>query len=97
MEETIGQTYDLGGPHVYTYNEIYEQFYNIAQIKPYIVPVKTERAIELMRSFVFSCPERYLTKHWLYPNWIAGESFDAVCRPDAKGFKDLHITPISFG
>ena len=24
MEETIGQTYELGGPHVYTYEEIYE-------------------------------------------------------------------------
>lgn len=24
MEETIGQTYDLGGPHTYTYEEIYE-------------------------------------------------------------------------
>lgn len=24
MEETIGQTYDLGGPNVLTYEEIYE-------------------------------------------------------------------------
>ena len=24
MDESIGQTYELGGPHVYTYNEIYE-------------------------------------------------------------------------
>jgi len=23
-EESIGQTYDLGGPHVYTYEDIYE-------------------------------------------------------------------------
>ncbi len=35
MEETIGQSYDLGGPHIYNYNEIYEQFFSITQIKPY--------------------------------------------------------------
>jgi NADH dehydrogenase (ubiquinone) 1 alpha subcomplex subunit 9 len=29
MEETIGQTYDLGGPHTYTYQEIYEMFFDI--------------------------------------------------------------------
>lgn len=29
MDETIGQTYDLGGPHTYTYNEIYEMFFDI--------------------------------------------------------------------
>ena len=28
MEETIGQSYDLGGPHTYSYEEIYEQFFN---------------------------------------------------------------------
>ena len=29
MDESIGQTYDLGGPHTYTYNEIYEQYFNM--------------------------------------------------------------------
>jgi uncharacterized protein YbjT (DUF2867 family) len=24
MEESMGQTYDLGGPHSYTYEDIYE-------------------------------------------------------------------------
>ena len=28
MEETIGQSYDLGGPHVYTYNEISNYIYS---------------------------------------------------------------------
>ena len=42
MEETAGKTYELGGPHVYTYNEIYEEFYRITGIKPYIIPVKLE-------------------------------------------------------
>jgi len=29
MEETIGQSYDLGGPHTYDYHEIYRMFYEI--------------------------------------------------------------------
>ena len=29
MEETIGQSYDLGGPHTYTYQEIYEMFFDL--------------------------------------------------------------------
>lgn len=46
MEETIGQTYELGGPHVYTYEEIYEQFFNATGIKPYTAVVKYEDALE---------------------------------------------------
>ena len=42
MDQTIGQTYDLGGPHTYTIDEIYEQFFNTSMIKPYIVPIKME-------------------------------------------------------
>lgn len=46
MEETIGQSYDLGGPHTYTYNEIYEIFFNLCNIKPYSTVVKLEDAYE---------------------------------------------------
>ena len=42
MDSTVGQTFDLGGPHTYTIDEIYEQFFNTAMIKPYIVPIKME-------------------------------------------------------
>jgi len=48
MEETIGQTYDLGGPHIYTYEDIYHQFFSLSEIKPYSVSVKIEKAFELM-------------------------------------------------
>lgn len=46
MEETIGQSYDLGGPHTYTYEEIYQEFFNNTGIKPYSVVVKLEDAYE---------------------------------------------------
>ena len=45
-EETKGKTYDLGGPHVYTYEEIYEHFFNLTEIKPYSVVVPLEQAYE---------------------------------------------------
>jgi hypothetical protein len=44
MEETIGQSYDLGGPHTYTYQEIYQQFFNLTNIKPYTALVPLEEA-----------------------------------------------------
>ena len=45
-ESTMGKTYDLGGPHVYTYEEIYEHFFNLTEIKPYSVVVPLEKAYE---------------------------------------------------
>jgi uncharacterized protein YbjT (DUF2867 family) len=36
-EDTIGQSYDLGGPHTYTFEDIYEQFFSLTEIKPYSV------------------------------------------------------------
>ena len=46
MEESIGQTYDLGGLHSYSYEEIYQMFYEITEIKPYTNLVKFEDAYE---------------------------------------------------
>jgi len=46
MDETRGQTYDLGGPFTYNYEEIYEQFFSLTEIKPYTVLVKLEKALE---------------------------------------------------
>ena len=46
MEETIGQTYDLGGPHTYHYEELYQEFFNNTGVKPYTTLVKLEEAYE---------------------------------------------------
>ena len=97
MDESIGQTYDLGGPHTYTYNEIYEQYFNMTQIKPYIIPVKLEVVQEYMRKHRFTNLWRYMGKYWMYPEWIVNECVDITADPDAKGFKDLHVVPVSFG
>lgn len=97
MDESIGQSYDLGGPHVYTHDEIYEQFYNITLIRPYIIPIKLEVAMEWMHSWKLSSVYRYFGKYWMYPEFLIGEHVDVTVNPDAKGFKDLYIKPVSFG
>jgi len=43
-EKTMGQTYDLAGPHEYTYEDIYHQFFSLSEIKPYSVAVPIEEA-----------------------------------------------------
>lgn len=97
MDETIGQTYELGGPHVYTHDEIYEQFYNCTGIRPYIIPIKMEVAMEWMHSHKLSSIYRYFGKYWMYPEFMYGEHVDVTVHPDAKTFEDLYIQPISFG
>jgi hypothetical protein len=34
---------------------------------------------------------------WMYPEWITSESIDVTVNPNAKGFQDLMIQPVSFG
>ena len=97
MEETIGQTYELAGPHVYTYEDIYEQFFNLTEVKPYSVVVPLEKAYQYKQYSWWTSPYRKLFNSWLTPEFLTLESQTLVANPDNKGFSDLHITPISFG
>lgn len=97
MEETIGQTYELGGPHIYTYEEIYEQFFNQTNIKPYTSVVKLEDAYEYYHYKFWQSFYRQLFRTWLTPEFMTTEAQDLVCNPQNKGFEDLYIKPVSFG
>lgn len=97
MDETIGKAYDLGGPHVYTYDEIYEMFFNQAEIKPYVIPVKLEDAFDYRYMKFYSSFYRILARYWLYPEMLLGESIDVTTSPDNLSFEDLYIKPVSFG
>lgn len=96
MDESAGQAYELGGPHVYSWDEIYEQFYAITGIKPYIVPLKLENVMEWAHSPKLSSHYRYMGKYWMYPEFLLNESIDITTNPDEKSFEDLHIKPASF-
>jgi NADH dehydrogenase (ubiquinone) 1 alpha subcomplex subunit 9 len=37
MPETVGQTYELGGPHVYSMLQIYETIFNYIERPPHLV------------------------------------------------------------
>lgn len=96
-EETMGQSYDLGGPHVYTYEDIYEQFFGLTEIKPYSVRVKYEDAYRYKQYPWYTSPYKKLLKTWLTPEFMTLESQNLVVNPENKGFKELGIKPISFG
>mmetsp|Transcript_8921 Transcript_8921/g.6689 ORF Transcript_8921/g.6689 Transcript_8921/m.6689 type:complete len:384 (+) Transcript_8921:1-1152(+) len=97
MEETIGQSYDLGGPHTYTYQELYEQFFNITLVKPYSVVVPLEDAYEYKQFKFYQSYYRQLFRTWLFPEFMTVESQNLVVNPANKSFEDLFIKPVSFG
>lgn len=96
-EATMGQTYDLGGPHTYTYEDIYEQFFSLSEIKPYSVQIKYEEAYRMKQANWMFSPYRHLFNHWLNPEFMTLESQNLIVNPDNKGFADLGIKPVSFG
>ena len=97
MEETIGQSYDLGGPHTYNYQEIYEMFFDICQIKPYVSTVNLEDAYYYKNMYWWQSFYRQMFRTWLTPEFMTIESQNLVVNPQNQGFDDLHIKPISFG
>ena len=97
MEETIGKTYELGGPHTYSYHDIYHMFFDICQIKPYVGMVKLEDAYYYHHMKWWQSFYRQMFRTWLNPEFMTIESQNLVTRPGSLGFEDLHIKPISFG
>jgi len=97
MEETIGKSYDLGGPHTYNYHEIYNMFFDICQIKPYVTMVKLEDAYYYHHLKWWQSFYRQLFRTWLNPEFMTIESQNLLVNPQNPGFEDLHIKPISFG
>mmetsp|Transcript_16419 Transcript_16419/g.27820 ORF Transcript_16419/g.27820 Transcript_16419/m.27820 type:complete len:177 (-) Transcript_16419:104-634(-) len=95
-EDSMGQTYDLGGPHTYTYEEIYEHFFHLTEVKPYSVVVKLNDAFR-HKQYPWFVPARKLFKIWLNPEFMTIESQNLIVNPSNKGYADLGITPVSFG
>jgi hypothetical protein len=87
----------LGGPHVYNYEELYEQLYNNAGVKPYTNLVKLEDVYEYYHYKWWQSFYRQYFRTWLFPEFFTHEAQELVCNPQNKGFADLYIKPISFG
>ncbi len=97
MEETIGQTYELGGNNTYSYEEIYEMFFNITMLKPYSVQVKLEDVYEQYYKPWWGSFYRQLFRQYLFPEAMTAEAKELIVQEGAKTFEDLCIKPISFG
>jgi NADH dehydrogenase (ubiquinone) 1 alpha subcomplex subunit 9 len=96
-EETIGKTYDLGGPHTYTYEQMYEHFFHLTEIKPYSVTVKPEMAYRYKQYHWAQSVYKKLFKIWLNPEFMTQEAQDLVVNPNNLGYEALGVKPISFG
>lgn len=88
MPETVGKTYELGGPHVYSMLEIYEIMFNILQRQPKLIYFPYELATKVAQHF----------KNWEFFNYdyMVKGKLDMIVSPDANTFKDLYIQPVSF-
>lgn len=88
LHESRGQTYELGGPHVYSMLEIYEIIYNILQREPKLVYVPHEYATWLAQ---------YI-KNWEFFNldYMIKGKLDLTVSPGAKTISDLFVQPVSF-
>jgi len=78
MEETIGQTYELGGPHTYNYQEIYQMFFDITQIKPYVTTVPMEDVYYYKHMHWAQSFYRQMFRTWLNPEFMTIESQNLV-------------------
>ncbi len=56
IPESIGQSYDLGGPVVYTYRELYEFLFNLANMDPYMISIPMHKAFEYYNAPIISSP-----------------------------------------
>lgn len=74
MEETMGKTYDLAGIHQYTYEDIYDTFFNLTEIKPYNTVIPFETALDYKQYRWYLSPYRKIFRTWLYPEFITQEA-----------------------
>jgi len=88
LEESAGQTYELGGPVVHSLHEIYEMTLAKAELIPKIVSVPFWFYHNIMNMMPHG--DTFSLEHALY------EKTDLVVGKDAKTCEDLYIKPASW-
>lgn len=86
---SAGETYELGGPAVYTYRELMELLLKLVNRRRMLVTVP-ERAALVMARFASLLPRPPLTR-----DMVKLAVADNVVAPGAKGFADFGIAPTS--
>lgn len=96
MDESRGQTYELGGPHVYTMQELLEFCGNALNHRPRYIDYSFEDFMKLNIG-----PNFHMEKviNWLIarPDYSAELRADIIVnkRDGVKTFEDLHIKPVA--
>jgi nucleoside-diphosphate-sugar epimerase len=96
MDESIGQTYELGSLQKYRIKELIEFFSNSLNHRPRFISLSYEDFMKITLS-----PNRYEDKaiHWLVtrPDYSAEMRIDILANKSAgvKTFEDLHIVPVA--
>lgn len=91
LGETAGQTYELGGPHVYPYIEIIEMMYNKIRKLPNVKSIPYSTAHRFMRWL----PHHHGTTRWMSLNDVQESQMNLTVRPGAKSIEDLYVQPLS--
>jgi len=96
LNDSIGQTYELGGTHSYTMRELMEFFSNSLRHRPRYVSVSYE---EFMKTTLSPNWNFEKAINWLItrPDYSAELRTDIVVnkRDGVKTFEDLYITPVA--
>ncbi len=87
--DSPGQTYELGGPTVYTYRELMELLLRTVERKRLLVPVP-ERIALILAAIASLAPNKPLTR-----DMVKLAVADNVVGAGAKSLKDLGIVPTS--
>ncbi|MEK9726441.1 MAG: complex I NDUFA9 subunit family protein, partial [Rhodospirillaceae bacterium] len=87
MDETRGQTYELGGPRVFSFKQMMQLLLKVTERKKPLVPVPLGLA-SFEALFLQHLPTPLLT-----PDQVAMMERDNVVSGGAKGFADLGIQP----
>lgn len=94
-QESVGETYELGGPNIYTFEEILEYILKVIDRKRLLVPVPW--AVASMQAVFLTLWSRvmlgFLGDPVLTRDQVRLLRYDNVVSPDAKGLADLGITP----
>lgn len=96
LDDSVGSTYELGGPHQYTMKELMEFFSNALNHRPRFVNVTFEDFMKL-----YLAPNLHFEKAVNYiiarPDLSAELRTDIIVnkREGVKTFEDLHILPVS--
>ena len=96
MPETIGETYELGGPQVYTHKELFEFIGNNLGLRMTYSNFTYE---EFMRLYYSPNINWEKAAHWaiVRPDYLASCRVDNIIkkREGVKTIEDLHILPLA--